>query len=167
MTLKLYIAGPLFTPYHRGMHARSAARLRSEGFVCLVPHERSFVRVFEADTGQPRSPLTIFDMDYDMVEESDAIVALLDDPDVSSGLACEIGIFWEMMKYNPAKKGVLGLLTDDRGRYRAARGVPAVNAFTLGCVLDVGCVYGSLDQIIDHLHAWEENRETPVGEIQL
>jgi len=167
MTLKLYIAGPLFTPYHRGMHARSAARLRSEGFVCLVPHERSFVRAFETDTGQPFSPLTIFDMDYDMVEESDAIVALLDDPDVSSGLACEIGIFWEMMKYNPAKKGVLGLLTDDRGRYRATHGVPAVNAFTLGCVLDVGCVYGSLDQIIDHLHAWEENRETPVGEIKL
>ena len=26
MALKLYVAGPLFTPYHRAMHARNAAR---------------------------------------------------------------------------------------------------------------------------------------------
>lgn len=167
MTLKLYIAGPLFTPYHRGLHARNAARLRSEGFVCLVPHERGIVRVFERDTGKPFGPLEIFDMDYDMVAESDAIVALLDDPDVSSGLACEIGIFWAMMQNDPSKKGVLGLLTDDRARRRANHGQPAVNAFTLGCVLDVGCVYGSLDQIVEHLHAWNEGQEMPTGEMNL
>ena len=56
MTLKLYIAGPLFTPYHRAFHARNAARLRSEGFVCLVPHERSVARAFEWDTGTPTTP---------------------------------------------------------------------------------------------------------------
>ena len=49
MTLKLYIAGPLFTPYHRATHARNAARLRSEGFVCLVPQERT--KAFEWDNG--------------------------------------------------------------------------------------------------------------------
>ena len=167
MALKLYVAGPLFTPYHRGFHARNAARLRSEGFICLVPHERSYVRVFESDTGQPFSPITIFDMDYDMVAEADAVIALLDDPDVSSGLGAEIGIFWAMMQNDPSKKGILGLLTDDRSWYRASKEQPAVNAFTLGCVLDVGCVYSSLDQIIDHMHAWEENRETPIGEIIL
>ncbi len=167
MTLKLYIAGPLFTPYHRGLHARNAARLRSEGFVCLVPHERGVMRAFETDTGTPVRPIDIFDMDYDMVAESNAIVALLDDPDVSSGLACEIGIFWAMMQKDPSKKGVLGLLTDDRARRRAAVGQPAVNAFTLGCVLDVGCVYGSLDPIVEHLHAWEEGKVLPTGGIFL
>lgn len=165
MTLKLYIAGPLFTPYHRAFHARNAARLRSEGFVCLVPHERSVARAFEWDTGTPTTPLAIFDMDYDMVAESDAMVALLDDPDVSSGLACEIGLFWSMMQRNPKKKGVLGLLTDERAYRRAAAGVPAINAFTLGCILDCGCVYRTLDGIIAHLHAWKTGRPMPTGEI--
>ncbi len=165
MTLKLYVAGPLFTPYHRGLHARNAARLRSEGFVCLVPQERSTTRVFEWDTGTPTTPIDIFDLDYDMVAEADAIVALLDDPDISSGLACEIGLFWSMKQTNLSKKGVLGLLTDDRAYRRDAAGVPAVNAFTLGCVLDIGCVYRTLDQIIVHLHAWDEGRDMPIGEI--
>ncbi len=165
MTLKLYIAGPLFTPYHRAFHARNAARLRSEGFVCLVPHERSVARAFEWDTGTPTTPIDIFDMDYDMVAEADAIVALLDDPDISSGLACEIGLFWSMMQTDTRKKGVLGLLTDDRAYRRAAAGVPAVNAFTLGCVLDVGCVYRDLDKIIAHLHGWNAGRSMPRGEM--
>lgn len=164
MTLKLYIAGPLFTPYHRATHARNAARLRSEGFICLVPHERSVARAFTADTGTPTTSIDIFDQDYEMVAEADAMVALLDDPDVSSGLACEIGIFWSMMQKDSRKKGVLGWLTDDRAYRRAAAGVPAVNAFTLGCVLDMGCVYRSLDRIIAHLHGWDEGSPMPRGE---
>ena len=165
MSLKLYVAGPLFTPYHRAFHARNAARLRHEGFICLVPHERSVARAFTADTGTPTTSIDIFDQDYDMVEEADAIVALLDDSDISSGLGCEIGIFWSMLQFDARKKGVLGLLTDDRAYRRAAAGVPAVNAFTLGCVLDVGCVYRSLDGIIAHLKGWTEGREMPRGEM--
>jgi nucleoside 2-deoxyribosyltransferase len=165
MTLKLYVAGPLFTPYHRALHARNAARLRTAGYICLVPHERSVTRAFEWDTGTPTTPIDIFDMDYDMVAEADAVVALIDDPDISSGLACEIGLFWSMLQYDSSKKGVLGLLTDDRAYRRATAGVPAVNAFTLGCILDIGCVYRTLDGIIAHLDAWREGRQVPVGEI--
>jgi len=165
MTLKLYIAGPLFTPYHRAFHARNAARLRSEGFICLVPHERSVTRAFEWDTGTATTPIDIFDMDYAMVAEADAIVALLDDPDISSGLACEFGLFWSMMQRDTGKKGILGLLTDDRAYRRASAGVPAVNALSRGCVLDVGCVYRTLDGIITHLQGWKAGRQMPVGEI--
>ncbi len=167
MTLKLYIAGPLFTPYHRAFHARNAARLRSEGFICLVPHERSVARGIEWDTGTPTTPIDIFDMDYEMIAEADAIVALLDDPDISSGLACEIGIFWTMMQHTTHKKGIVGLLTDERAYRRAALGVPPVNAFVLGCILDAGCVYCLLDQIITHLHGWKEGRLVPKGGIFL
>lgn len=167
MTLKLYIAGPLFTPYHRALHARNAARLRSEGFVCLVPHERSVARSFDSDTGTPVTPISIFDDDYDMVTEADVIIALLDDPDISSGLTCEIGIFWNQMQHMPRKKGVLGLLTDERAVRRMQAGVPVVNAFALGCILDAGCIYSKLDDIIEHLHAWEQGREMPEGEIHL
>ncbi|MEW5815300.1 MAG: nucleoside 2-deoxyribosyltransferase [Spirochaetota bacterium] len=168
MVLKLYIAGPLFTPYHRAFHARNAAQLRSGGFVCLLPQERGVTRAFDWDTGfQPKTPMGIFDMDYEMLAESDAIVALLDDPDISSGLACEIGIFWAIIQHDPGKKGILGLLTDDRAHRRFLAGVPPVNAFTLGCILDVGCIYARLDRIIAHLHGWEEGREMPKGEIIL
>lgn len=168
MTLKIYVAGPLFSPYHRGLHARNAARLRSAGFVCLVPHERGVAKAFEWETGRPATPVGIFDMDYEMVAEADAIVALLDNPDISSGLACEFGIFWSMMQRDPTKKGVLGLLTDERARRRRAAGVPPVNAFSLGCLLDVGAVYGNLDDIIDHLKGWEAGRDDlPIGEILL
>jgi len=163
VALKLYIAGPLFTPYQRALHARNAARLRSEGLICLVPHERSLTRAFEWDTGTPKTAVAIFDMDYEMVAEADAVVALLDGPDICSGLACEIGLFWAMKQHDPNKKGVLGLLTDDRAYRRAAAGVPAVNAFTLGCILDVGTVYRTLDDIIAHLHAWEQGRTMPTG----
>jgi len=159
MTLKIYVAGPLFTPYHRGLHARNAARLRSAGFVCLVPHERSAMMAFEWDTGTPTTPTGIFDMDYDMVAEADAIVALLDDPDISSGLACEFGIFWTMMQRDPSKKGVLGLLTDERAYRRQAVTVPPVNAFSLGCLFEMGCVYNNVEDIIEHLRGWEAGRE--------
>lgn len=168
MTLKIYVAGPLFTPYHRALHARNAARLRSAGFVCLVPHERGVAKAFEWETGRPATPVGIFDMDYEMVAEADAIVALLDNPDISSGLACEFGIFWAMMQRDPTKKGVLGLLTDERASWRASAGVPPVNAFSLGCLLDVGAVYGNLDDVIDHLKGWEAGRDDlPRGEILL
>ena len=159
MSLKIYVAGPLFTPYHRALHARHAAILRSAGFVCLVPHERSVARAFEWDTGTPTTPVDIFDMDYEMVAEADAIVALLDDPDISSGLACEFGIFWSMMQRDASKKGVLGLLTDERAYRRDAVDVPAVNAFSLGCLYDMGAVYDNIDAIIEHLRGWEEGRE--------
>jgi nucleoside 2-deoxyribosyltransferase len=168
MTLKIYVAGPLFTPYHRALHARNAARLRSAGFICLVPHERSVAMAIEWDTGTPTTPIGIFDMDYEMVAEADAIVALLDDPDISSGLAAEFGIFWSMMQHDQRKKGVLGLLTDERARWRDAVGVPPVNAFSLGCLLDIGAVYSNLDDIITHLQGWDAGRQDlPKGEIRL
>jgi len=166
MTLKLYVAGPLFTPYHRAQHARTAAFLRRNGYICFVPHEFSVTRAFDNDTGTPATPIGIFDDDYDMINESDAIVALLDDPDVSSGLACELGIFWMMMQSNPSKKGILGLLTDDRAYRRHDVKMPPINAFTLGCVLDSGNIYNNIDDILEHLNCWNSGESRPKGEIK-
>lgn len=166
MTLKLYVAGPLFTPYHRAQHARTAAFLRRKGYICFVPHEFSVTRAFDNDTGNPATPIGIFDDDYDMINESDAIVALLDDPDVSSGLACELGIFWMMMQSNSSKKGILGLLTDDRAYRRLDVKMPPINAFTLGCVLDSGNIYNNIDDILEHLNSWNSGESRSKGEIK-
>lgn len=152
--MKLYLAGPLFTPYHRAFIARNAQRLRDAGFICLVPHERGVTREIERASGRVLSAAEIFDMDYEMVDAANAIVALLDDPDVSSGTAAEIGIFYGLMQHDPTKKGIVGLLTDDQAWKRAEVGASPINAFTLGCLERTGRVYRSLDDVIEHLHVW-------------
>ena len=38
--MRLYIAGPLFTPYHRQYHAENVRRLREAGHDCFVPQEQ-------------------------------------------------------------------------------------------------------------------------------
>jgi len=152
--MKVYMAGPLFTPYHRAFIARNAERLPDAGFVCLVPHERGIVHEIDRAAGKVLTPAQIFQMDYKMVADANAIVALLDDPDVSSGTAAEIGIFYGLMQHDRTKKGILGLLTDARAWKRAGAGAPPINAFTLGTVEAAGAVYRRLDEIIAHLDLW-------------
>ena len=94
-------------------------------------------------------------MDYEMVAGANAIVALLDDPDVSSGTACEIGIFYGLMQNDTTKKGILGLLTDAQAWRRAQVGAPPINLFTLGCVEKVGKIYKTVDEVVDHLNTWK------------
>lgn len=153
--MKIYTAGPLFTPYHRAFIARFAQRLREAGFICYVPHERGVTREIEWASGQPRTAKGIFEMDYEMVAGVNAVVALLDDPDVSSGTACEIGIFYGLMQHDPTKKGIVGLLTDAQAWKRAQVGAPPVNAFTLGCVEDVGKTCRTIEEVIDQLNTWQ------------
>lgn len=153
--MRIYTAGPLFTPYHRAFIARNAQRLREAGFICYVPHERGITREIEWASGHPRTPAGIFDMDYEMVAGSNAILALLDDPDVSSGTACEIGIFYGLMQNDSTKKGIVGLLTDAQAWKRERAGAPPINAFTLGCIEKVGKVYRTLEEAIDHLNVWK------------
>ncbi len=40
--MKIYFAGPLFTPYVRSFIAECAGKLRAHGFEVFVPHENSF-----------------------------------------------------------------------------------------------------------------------------
>ncbi len=154
--MKIYAAGPLFTPYHRAFIARNAQRLREAGFICYVPHERGVTREIAWASGHARTPQGIFDMDYEMVAGANAVVALLDDPDVSSGTACEIGIFFGLMQRDPTKKGIVGLLTDAQARKRAMAGAPPINAFTLGCVEKVGKVCQTIEEVIGQLSTWKD-----------
>ena len=150
--MRLYLAGPLFTPYHRAFIAENARRLRAAGHECFVPQEQEFNA---AELTNP--PQQIFQGDLVGVRWANAIVALLDDPDVSSGTACEMGIFYELVRHDPSKKGILGLLTDDRPRQRQGVGVgEMLNFMTVGCVDKIGRVCGSLDEVIEHLAVWQK-----------
>ena len=123
--MRVYFAGPLFTPYERSFIDECAARLRAEGIEVFVPHENALAA---GDT----SAATIFEKDWNGLSEANAVVALLDGPTVDDGTACEIGIFYALMQTDSTKKGIVGLLTD----LRATLGHEGhgVNLFVLGCV---------------------------------
>lgn len=149
--MRLYIAGPLFTPYHRAFHAENVRRLRDAGHECFVPQEQ------EHNARQSTSvPQQVFQVDLEGVQWANVLVALLDGPDVSSGTACEMGIFYELALHDPQKMGMLGILTDDRPRLRNTSNVgESINFFTLGCVEKIGKVYPSVDGVIEHLARWQ------------
>ena len=145
--MRVYFAGPLFTTYERSFIDECAARLRAEGIEVFVPHENALAA---GDT----SPATIFQKDWDGLAEANAVVALLDGPMVDDGTACEIGIFYALMQNDPAKKGIVGLLTD----LRASLGHEGhgLNLFVQGCVEAAGPIRGSMDEVVETLNGWRD-----------
>jgi len=145
--VRVYFAGPLFTPYERSFIDECAARLRAEGVEVFVPHENALAA---GDT----SAATIFAKDWKALSDADAVVALLDGPMVDDGTACEVGIFYALMQTDPAKKGIVGLLTDLRSTLRQEG--YGVNLFVLGCIEAAGKVCGSMDEVVDVLAEWRD-----------
>jgi hypothetical protein len=143
--VRVYFAGPLFTPYERSFIDECAARLRAEGVDVFVPHENALAA---GDT----SAATIFAKDWKGLTEADAVVALLDGPAVDDGTACEVGIFYALMQSDPTKKGIVGLLTDLRGVL--GNEGHGLNLFVLGCIEAAGKVCGSLDEVVETLTEW-------------
>ncbi len=143
--MRIYFAGPLFTPYERGYIDECAARLRAEGFEVFVPHEHELA---QSDT----TPAWIFAKDMDGLGPADAVLALLDGPMIDDGTACEIGLFYGQMQSNPAKKGVVGLLTDLRGTRGESNGV---NLFVEGCIeASGGSIVETFDEALAVLQGW-------------
>jgi nucleoside 2-deoxyribosyltransferase len=143
--MRIYLAGPMFTPYERSFLADCATRLRAEGFDVFVPHEQGLV-------GLDATAEAVYAVDAGGVESADAVLALLDGPSVDDGTACEIGLFHGLKQRDPERKGVVGLLTDLRGE---RRGDFATNLFVRGCIeASGGAVVGSLDDALAILHRW-------------
>jgi nucleoside 2-deoxyribosyltransferase len=126
--MKIYFAGPLFTPYERGYIDDCAAQLRADGFDVFVPHEHELAQ-------SDATPDWIFAKDLDGLGPAEAVLALLDGPMIDDGTACEIGIFFGQMQADPAKKGVVRLLTDLRGTRGESSGL---NLFVEGCIRATG-----------------------------
>ena len=143
--LKIYFAGPLFTPYERSFIDECAAALRADGFEVFVPHEH------ELATSVDVTAAWIFAKDRQGLERADAMLAILDGPSVDDGTACEIGMFHALMQLDPSRKGIVGLLTDIRGMRGESTGI---NLFVQGAIEDVGQIVGSLDDARAILSAW-------------
>jgi nucleoside 2-deoxyribosyltransferase-like protein len=143
--VRIYFAGPLFTPYERAFIDDCAAVLRADGFEVFVPHEH------ELATGVDVTPAAIFATDRAGIEGADAMLAILDGPSVDDGTACEIGMFHALMQADPSKQGIVGLLTDLRGTRGESTGV---NLFVQGAIEDVGRIVTSFEEVRDVLGAW-------------
>lgn len=190
--MKVYFAGPLFTPYVRDFISRHAQILRDNGIGPFVPHEsfkpevspeilESLVqkglitqkalekqsaadlvstlmrkgRVKREELGlPPLTPEVIFEKDMVGVSSTNAVLALLDGTQVDDGTACEIGIFCALMRTDPAKKGIIGFMTDSRGLRRAGHG-HGINLFVLGAIEECGMIMHDFQDVIKQLQIWE------------
>ena len=143
--MRIYLAGPLFTPSERRYLDECAARLRDDGFEVFVPHEHVLAL---GDTAAD----VIFQKDWDGLSNADAVLAILDGPQTDDGTACEIGMFYTLMLWNPNKKGIVGLLTDLRGT-RGDEG-HGLNLFVQGCIEAGGEIVNDLDAAATVLAGW-------------
>jgi hypothetical protein len=143
--VRVYLAGPLFTPYERSFIDECAGRLRADGIEVFVPHENALA---EGAT----SAATIFAKDWQGLSDADAVVAVLDGPMVDDGTACEVGIFYALMQADSTKKGIVGLLTDLRSTL--GHEGHGLNLFVLGCIEAAGKVCNSMDDVAAALAQW-------------
>ena len=146
--MRIYFAGPLFTPYERDFIDKCAAKMRAAGMEVFVPHE--------IPLPDPVTPEFIFKIDSEQVLKADAVLALLDGPMVDDGTASEIGIFWAAMQSDSTKKGIVGLVTDTRViRDRNMIDGKGINLFVRGCVEDVGEVVDTFEKGFAILLQWQ------------
>lgn len=146
--MKLYLAGPLFTPGDRHVVDDLADTLTGAGHDCFVPHRQSF---------EPFTPDTIFEVDSRGIHDAEAMVAWLDGPMVDDGTACEIGIFTELVRTRPDRyRGVVALATDWRINRARDGGVEqgGINYFIGGAVQKYGRLVWSVDDVVATLTDW-------------
>jgi nucleoside 2-deoxyribosyltransferase len=147
--MKIYFAGPLFTPYERSYIDQCAKRMRDAGMEVFVPHE--------IPLPDPVTAEFIFATDAREVLGANVVLALLDGPMVDDGTASEIGIFWAEMRHDKRKKGIIGLVTDTRViRDRNMIDGKGINLFVRGCVEDAGEVVDSFDKAFEILLKWQQ-----------
>lgn len=151
MAMKIYFAGPLFTPYERAYISDCAVRLRAAGLEVFVPHEAG-----NNDEPDDR-PLAkkIYDGDFGGVSGANAILALLSGTEVDDGTACEIGIFHGLRLTDPGKKGIIGLLDDWRIKGPDGEG-KGMNLIVRGCIEEGGAIYATLEDCLQHLLCWQD-----------
>jgi hypothetical protein len=150
--MKLYIAGPLFTPGEREYLDRLAERLSASGHECFVPHQQQI---------DPLDAPTVFAVDSAGLRDAEAVVAWLDGPMVDDGTACEIGVFSELIRMAPDRyRGIIGLATDWRAWRRRDRGMSdgGLNLFVGGAILAFGRLAWSIEDVEDTLLEWSRGQ---------
>ena len=149
--MKIYMAGPLFTPYERDYISKSAQTLREHGFDPFVPHESPKVEIPNETRSRAKR---CYDNDFGAISEANAMLAIVNGTEVDDGTATEIGIFYALMQSDSTKKGVVAL--HDDWRTKDGGEGKGLNAFVLGCVLECGVICHTLEDAIKQLESWNE-----------
>jgi nucleoside 2-deoxyribosyltransferase len=136
--MRIYQAGPLFSEAEICWHKAFRAKLSEAGFRVLWPGD--FFTQQEIEDWGADAPKKIMERDRTAIDDSDAVVALLDGPQVDDGTAWEIG-------YSYAKgKPVIGIRTDFRNAGDTLHG--CVNAMIEGsCTVIVSDVDATIDRL--------------------
>jgi hypothetical protein len=81
---------------------------------------------------------------------------VLDGPAIDDCTACEIGMFYALMRSDPQKRGIVGLVTDLHATREAEREGEArgLNLFVAGCIDAAGQICTSLDDAQAVLEGW-------------
>ena len=146
--MKLYLAGPMFTPAERTYLDGLSDRLEDVGHRCFVPHRQAI---------EPLDAPMVFAVDSAGLHAAEAMVAWLDGPIIDDGTACEIGIFSELVRTSPARhRGIVGLVTDWRAWRRRDRGMGdgGINLFVGGAILKYGSFAWNVDEAVEALREW-------------
>lgn len=101
--MQVYLAGPLFSESERGWLKTLIQQIEALGFDVYWSWERH--------RGRSDSPEGIFETCKDGLDSSDAMLAILDGPQVDDGTAWEIGYFYARGQRG---KPIVGLRTDLR-----------------------------------------------------
>jgi hypothetical protein len=167
--MKIYFSAPQNTPYQHAFIDNCVAVLGNSGFDVFlatdpfINNQFAFKQIREIDDKLMTSDGTnsgkmkknsfahqVFTENYKALAEADALIALLDGSQVDDRVACEVGIFYGLMRNDLSKKGILGLATDSRC-LRRRESTYGINIFTLGTLEEVGTVFEDLISIIDYL----------------
>jgi len=141
--LRLYVAGPLFSEAERSWLEMLAARLRTQGFECFVPHEH-FPELANVTVEE------VYRIDTDGLRSSNALVAWLDGAMVDDGTACEIGMFAELVRNDSERyRGIVAIATDLRLERRRRQGVvgDGMNLFVVGAIESCGKIVHAVDEV--------------------
>jgi len=104
----LYFAGPLFTQGERDWNANVVSELRFAGYEVLLPQEQAAVIVKSTGGLTVEERDNLFQKAVSSVQQTDAVIAILDGPDADSGTCFECGYAFSQ------NKPIIGVRTDLR-----------------------------------------------------
>ena len=135
----VYWASSIFGAADREFNENCVRRLRENGHKVVSPQENAF----NAPVADP-SAREIFLGDTTGIQESEVLVACIDQEPIDSGVACEIGIAWAL------GKRIYGLYTDFR-QHRVGQFRMYKNPYVVGCIEDHGIIVSTIEDLMKEL----------------
>lgn len=153
--MKVYLANGLFNLADYNLNQLIASNLRDkvEGIDLFVPQEADI-----NDKNSYADSKKIFNLDFENVESSDLMIAVIDGVEVDSGVACEIGIaraldipiiglYTDMRQMGTNNDLKINALKEDsvenQFMYR--------NLFVVGAIKSNGVIVNNLDDLVEEV----------------